>query len=208
MKSSFSVHGVSFSLTTNKKQVLAFAEKYWLGFKTDNVSSEAFSVNIDFRQGFSWHAHPSIARKPQEIVLGSNRFLDAEKKILRAQDKDWYIELDFKNKMLGTLVFRRNIFRHVANVIFAKHNLGEQYARAALRILPEALLFLSLREKHIGVYSGAAYTKNKKAYLFPGLPGSGKSTLVHLLKKEFGGDIATENFILSDGKNLSRRRFV
>jgi hypothetical protein len=104
------------------------------------------------------------------------------------------------------VIFQKNIFKHVANRMLYSQRDQSHYYRLITRLIVQNLLFIKLQiHKSVSLISAAAVVMRDGAYVFAGLPGSGKTTTVKLLKKSFPDIVSVaQNYVLvEDGLLLS-----
>ena len=202
MDATFAIHGVGLRLKSNNPAFISFAQNYFKGFEHSDSTDTIIDITIQWKPGFSLAWNPTSTGFSHHI--GSNVTIDPVTGSCAIHDKEWHIIIHKKEGSLirAELSFKRNLLRHTANTLFTRGNLASRYYRAALRILAQQLIFIELEKKGINPYSAAAVAIDNKAYIFAGLPGSGKSTISHFLRQQFDAEILTENFVLTDGTYL------
>ncbi len=201
MTFSADIHGVSLSIESPSAEVIAFARQYFHGFP-EATTPTRIRCSIRFASGYSFRLQEKKGTTGH--TLGSGLAWDAETNTLSVFEREWSYTVSEKDSLLvGEITFKKNIWKHAIHVLtLGKRETHRRYYRAAIRLLPQTLLFQKLEERGIQIHSGAAVAINGTAFIFAGLPGSGKSTLAHALRKNCGAEILTENFVLTDGTKL------
>ena len=187
-------------IKTDKQSFLNFVKNYFAGYIVPETGQNCdIDLSFEFKSGYSWKLHGQKL-KNLDIYWGENFgskqidesfhfcFHEVSAKISFSADI-WH----------GEIIFQKNFFKHCANVIFFRgRKTKKHYERFVTRLIIQNLVFLKAREKKkIAIISGAALALNGKAYIFAGLPGSGKSYLIKALKKENRATtLLTENYAL------------
>ncbi|MEM3394186.1 MAG: class I SAM-dependent methyltransferase, partial [Candidatus Methanomethylicia archaeon] len=168
--------------------------------KIENNFHLVFKIN--FLGGFSFN--PSTHHKPLSsffpIKVSEGIEFNEKRKSLFFSRKEIFGTLCFSKDIWEVEVnFKRNIFRHLSNVLFfSKKNTINTYYRFIARLIIQNLIFIRLKEKFpLFVLAGAGIVYNNRAYLFSGLPGSGKSTIVEKLTQNLpSAKIIADNYLL------------
>lgn len=195
------IHGISVLIRSDNINFLNYLRNYFNCFIEDVISdSFDLEVLVNIKKGFSISPHYADSKITRKIgdrlgLLDSGEYGFSYREISG--------QIDFRfNNWTAQADFKKNIFKHFANkVFFRRKRMNDYYYRFIIRYLIQNLVFLKLREsQNLNISSGAAVSVDGKSYLFFGLPGSGKSTIVKKIKEHFGlrSEILTENFILSD----------
>lgn len=194
------IHGATISIESTESGLLAFAREYFRGFP--ETSEARIHCTIIFAKNYSLRLRDRHENKPH--TLGSGISWQDATHTLAIQEREWsYTVTETNGTKHATLTFRKNLWRHLIHVLtLGARETRRRYYRAAIRILPQMLVFQALENKGIWIHSGAAIAHRDAAYVFAGLPGSGKSTLAHTLRSELGAHILTENFVLTDGEKV------
>ncbi len=180
------IHGISVLIRSDNINFLNYLRSYFNCF-IESVASDSFDLEVlvNIKKGFSISPHGADSRITRKIgdrlgLLDSGEYGFSYREIGGRIDfrfSSWTAQADFK----------KNIFKHFANkLFFRRKKMNDYYYRFIIRYLIQNLIFLKLREsQNLIVSSGAAVSIDGKSYLFFGLPGSGKSTIVNKIKEHF-----------------------
>lgn len=195
------VHGVSVLVSSDNINFLSYLRNYFNCFVREGFNGPFdLEISVNIKKWFSFSPH-GVRNKIIRVIgdrlglLASGEYSFSYREISG--------QIDFRgDNWLAQADFRKNIFKHLANkVFFRRKRMNDYYYRFIIRYLIQNLIFLKLRaSKNIIVASGAAISVDGASYLFFGLPGSGKSTIVKKIKERLASrsEILTENFILFD----------
>jgi len=205
---SLNVHGIKAKIISDDYKFLQFVSNYFNYFviedKNNNLDDEKPIVFfIKFSKFFSWKLDNKI--KDQEINLGEG-FAISSKGDFIFKWNELFVKIDWNKENWQTeVLFKRIFFKHLANILFFKKGkTNENYYRIIARLVIQNLIFLKLYQKYqFGFISGAAITINQNAFLFIGLPGSGKSYILKLIVSKFPqSEIIADNYILFKEKKV------
>ncbi len=197
----FSIHGVTVNLTAHNDAFMSFAAQYLRGFESEHHKQADINVSVAFLPGSTFKTEHS-SYSPH--TLGTGLGWDSKNNTLYTNAKGIESRITLTEPWHAEVRFQKNFFRHLANkLFFAGAKTETNYYRAIIRQILQQLVFMQLANRwNIIALSGAAVKMGNRAFVFAGLPGSGKSTLVQALKKELGAEILAENFVLTDGERL------
>lgn len=201
MRHSYNIHGVSLNLSSSNQAFLTYAHNYLRGFETASAPEAEINVSVSFLSGFSLRLQRT-QYAPQR--LGTGLDWDAVNNTLYVAQREIEARITLTSPWHAEVTFKKNLFKHIANkLFFAGAQTHERYYRSVIRLIAQQLVFMQLMLRwNVVPLSAAAAELGGKAYIFAGLPGSGKSTLTRALHKKLGARILTENFVLTDGERL------
>lgn len=181
-----------------------YACRYFMGEPENKPAGSRPDIvcHVSFPGSFSFRVDPK--REQHNIILGQE---------MAAAGDGGPFYFDFrelrgviKNEgpaVEATVRIRRNLFKYVSRLLFfRKYSPKEYYARLVIRDVIQNLLFVKLQEKKkVEIVSGASIVLDGNAYIFAGLPGGGKTTLVRAIKKaDANAVVLAENFVLISDK--------
>lgn len=187
-------------VSSDHDNFLAFVKKY---FTADDCAPEEIfpsenHLSVVFSTRGSWSPRGRrIAREHVTTWLAEGIGLTKEGKFL-FEDKEITGEISFGTTVRGIISFRPIILKDIANRILSNHlSLQERYFRLVTRGVIQQLLFmLEARSRGVEILSAASIVWQGKAYIFAGLPGSGKTTTVtHLATNLPGAKILAQNYV-------------
>lgn len=196
------IHGTKISIGTENSGLTSFLKKYFSPFVVNEMPIQDFSVDILFEKKFSFSVSGLEDRKYLRRFGESLGVIGSGVVSLKYKEFD----INFKDERNITTVFKRNFFRHISNILFfRKKNINEHYYRMICRFLVQNLAFIDLKEKNnFGILCGGVGEYRESSFLFLGLPGSGKSTILKRLRKDLEKfTISAENYALFDGAQKS-----
>lgn len=199
----FEISGISIGITSGNEGFLSFVGKYFSGFVADQVDAEpAIALEFDFPKGYDYKVGGNRVGNA-DVCLGENFGLSQVDGTFMIGQREIIGNFNFSpEQWRGRVSFRKNFFKHAANLLFFKgRDTSNHYYRAITRLVVQNLLFMKLKQqKGIEVISGGAIALDGNAYVFVGLPGSGKSTLLAAIKRNRpDAEILAENYVMVDG---------
>lgn len=191
--------GNAVSVSSNNIPFLNFVEKYFSGFSVEKAAaSNNINLQFNFQPGFSYKLNGQRL-KDLDIYWGENYGTDLKNNDFHFCYHETTTRLNLnETTWRGEINFQKNIFKHLANRLFFKGGLTNiHYYRLLTRLIIQNLIFLKTRQSQdLTIISGAGLVINNKAYIFAGLPGSGKSTLIKNLKTKYPeSEILSENYL-------------
>lgn len=192
------VHEVSIKISSNDASFLEYVQKYFSIFLVTETHTQDIVCSFNFEAGYSLSV-PRIFGNGK-LLLGEYVSYDTKKSEFSFINREYLVQLLLEDKpIIAETTFRKNLFRHIANkLFFKKGKTNTHYYRVATRLVIQNLLFVMLKQNAgIGVLSAAAVAIDGKAYVFAGLPGSGKSTIINKIIKHYpDAEVLAENYVL------------
>jgi len=195
--------GINVCINSNNDAFLDFTKRYFKGFELVTLVSEpVIDLVFNFEKGFRF----KVDRKSESLdeFLGEKAGMQKGSYVFQYQEVDATIK--FEDSLWSSEVrFKKNLFKHFANLLFFRGlDTQKHYYRFVVRLIIQNLIFMKIKQgQNKEVLSGAAISVNNEAYVFLGLPGAGKSTLIkQLMKDNPGAKILTENYVVISGDRV------
>jgi hypothetical protein len=190
--------GTKIRVSSSNKNFLDSVKKY---FSVLEVSNSDMDVDIDlsfvFKTGFSFRLNGNKIEE-DGVLWGENVCRGDDGRFLFSYHEVFGSFLLTNKNWQGDCIFQKNIIKHLANILFFKRSkTRESYYRFLIRLIIQNLLFLKLEEKGFTILSAAAVEIKGDGYVFAGLPGSGKTTIIEKIKNNFSeARILSENYAI------------
>lgn len=191
----------SLVVTSDHESFLAFMKNYFDGedVRLSGSVPKEHRLAITFARRGTWSLRGRrIDSRRVTTWLGEGIGLTDDGTFL-FEDKELTGELMLENDMLrGNVEFRPIVLKHLANRLLPGHgSLQERYYRLVTRGVVQQLLFmLEAQARSVDILSAASIVWQGRAYVFAGLPGSGKTTTVtHLAQTLPGANILAQNYV-------------
>lgn len=192
---------------SDSRPFIDFVRNYFQG--TAEIAAADHQITINFLNGWSWKKTRERS-SPEAIILGEGIAYDKKRMTLAIAYHELTGAVSFGGESVNVDVsFQRIAYKHVANwLLFKRRGLSEHYFRFICRFVIQNILFMLMcRKKEGEVLSAAAIVYRGRAFVFAGLPGSGKTTAVTTLKRAMPGvEIAAQNYAIF--KNNMLRPFT
>lgn len=192
------IHDIHIKISSNDASFLEYVQKYFSVFISTEKHSKDIVCDFSFEKSYSFSVSRTFSN--EALLLGEHVSYDKKKSEFSFINREYLAKLLLENKpIIAKTTFKRNIFRHISNrLFFKKEKTNEHYYRIAVRLIIQNLLFMTLKKRvGIGVLSAAAVSIDGKAYVFAGLPGSGKSTIINEIIKHYPrAEVLAENYVL------------
>jgi hypothetical protein len=190
------VYGIKALVFSNNRFLLQYIRDYFNLFIVSEFSNPDVEVFIYYSPFYSFKPSQKISGGlPLKLAEGLE--LDRENNILFFSRNELNLRMNFNNpEWIIKATFKKNIFRHIANLLFFKKSkTNESYYRLISRAVIQNPILLKLQKRGLAIISAASIVYKNKAYIFVGLPGSGKSTVIKKICENLKGSfIGAENF--------------
>lgn len=199
------VFDILLKVSSNNNNFLSFVENY---FSSGQSEEETDKVDIDlsfaFKPGFSFRLNGDRLNN-QGVNLGENVGQKNDGSFTFCHHEVTGEFLLSAENWSGVCTFQKNFIKHLANLLFFKRSKTmDHYYRFISRLIIQNLLFLKIREKNNKsvILSAAAVAINNESFIFAGLPGSGKTTIINAIKDIFPDlNVLSENYaVIINGK--------
>lgn len=186
-------------VSSDHEGFLAFVKKYFTGHYclSEDISLEDNQLAVSFSERGGWSPRGRRIERERVVTwLGEGLGLTKEGNFL-FEDKEITGEIIWDSRVRAQIEFRPILLKSIANYLIPNPiSLRERYFRLVVRgVIQQILFMLEAQGRGVEILSAASLLFQGKAYVFAGLPGSGKTTTVsHLAKTLPGAIILAQNY--------------